>query len=76
MERVTVSIAGMSCGHCVHTVTKALKSLDGVTVEKVSIGSATVSYDPSVTTVEQITRAVDEAGYQARPAAQAVGGTR
>jgi copper chaperone len=76
MERVRMNISGMSCGHCVHAVTNALKSLDGVTVEKVSVGAATVSYDPAATSVDQITRAVDEAGYEARPAGQAAGSER
>ncbi len=76
MERVTMSVAGMSCGHCVHAVTKALKELDGVTVEKVAVGSATVSYDPGATSVEQITRAVEDAGYEARPAGQSAGSGR
>jgi copper chaperone len=73
MERLTMNVQGMTCGHCVHAVTKALKDLDGVTVEKVAVGSATVSYDPSATSVEQITRAVEDAGYEARPAGQAAG---
>ncbi|MFN2565902.1 MAG: heavy-metal-associated domain-containing protein [Gemmatimonadaceae bacterium] len=76
MERLTMNIAGMSCGHCVHTVTKALKDLDGVTVEKVAVGSATVSYDAGTTSLEQITDAVAEAGYEARPAGQAAGSGR
>ncbi len=76
MERVTMNIAGMTCGHCVHAVTKALKDLDGVTVENVSIGSATVSHDPTAASLERITRAVEDAGYEPRPAGQAAGGAR
>lgn len=74
MERLTVNISGMSCGHCVRSVTNALKGVDGVTLESVAVGSATVAYDPGVTSVEQITRAVEEAGYDARPATQTAGG--
>jgi copper chaperone len=76
MERLTMNVQGMTCGHCVHAVTKALKDLDGVTVEKVAVGSATVSYDPAATSVEQITRAVEDAGYEARLAGQAAGSER
>jgi copper chaperone len=71
MERLTMNVEGMSCGHCVHAVSKALEDLDGVTVDTIAVGSATVSYDPSATSVGQITRAVEDAGYQARPAGQA-----
>ena len=63
MERVTISIDGMSCSHCVRSVDQALKALDGVAVEQVAIGSATVSYDPAATTPERIAEAVQDEGY-------------
>jgi copper chaperone len=71
MERVSLSIAGMSCGHCVGAVAGALKALAGVRVENVAVGSATVSYDPGVTTPDEITRAVEDAGYDAHLAGAA-----
>lgn len=71
MKRLTLNIAGMSCGHCVARVTKALKSVDGAEVEDVKIGSATVSYDPGATSTAQIAQAVEGAGYSAQPAGQA-----
>jgi copper chaperone len=64
MERVTMNIVGMSCGHCVSAVTKALKSLEGVNVEQVSVGTATVAYDPNATSAAQITQAVEDEGYR------------
>jgi copper chaperone len=63
MERVTMKIDGMSCGSCVAHVTKALKHLDGVDVEQVGIGTATVSFDPGSTSEEKITRAIEDEGY-------------
>lgn len=69
METLTMKIAGMSCGHCVGAVSGALKELPGVAVERVAVGSATVAYDPSAVSPDEITRAVSEAGYEARPAA-------
>lgn len=63
MERVTLKIDGMSCGHCVSAVTKALEAVDGVTLERVSIGSATVSFDETATSEERITKAVEDEGY-------------
>ena len=41
-NRTTLSITGMTCGHCVMSVKRALGELEGVTVEQVAIGSATV----------------------------------
>lgn len=63
MDRIKLKIDGMSCGHCVNAVDKALKSVDGVQVEQVAIGSATVSYDPAATSADKITRAVEDEGY-------------
>lgn len=68
MTRTTLRIDGMSCGHCVAAVKKALDGVDGVTVDSVAIGTATVEYDPSVASVEKITDAVNDAGYEASPA--------
>ena len=58
-----MKIDGMTCGNCVAHVTKALKSLDGVTLEQVSIGSATVAFDPNATSPDRITSAVEDEGY-------------
>ena len=69
MTRTTLKIDGMSCGHCVASVQTALEQLDGVTIENVAIGSATVEYDPAVATPEKIAVAVSNAGYTAALAA-------
>ena len=63
MERVTMKIDGMTCGHCVAAVTKALKGLDGVNVEQLSVGSATVAFDPNATSEDRITQAIEDQGY-------------
>jgi copper chaperone len=70
MDRIKLKIDGMSCGHCVSAVDKALKGLDGVKVEQVAIGTATVSYDPGATSPEQITQAVEDEGYTVAEAAR------
>ena len=64
MENVTLRISGMSCGHCVSHVQKALASLDGVTVDSVTIGEAHVQLDPARRTAADLTRAVEGAGYK------------
>ena len=63
MDRITMKIDGMTCGHCVSAVDKALRKVDGVAVEKVDIGSATVSFDPSAVSEARITEAVSDQGY-------------
>ena len=68
MKQATIGIEGMSCGHCVAAVKQALGRLDGVEVQEVKIGSATVSYDPASVSPERIAQAVEAEGYTARVA--------
>jgi copper chaperone len=63
MDRITMKIDGMTCGNCVSHVTKALQGLDGVQVEQVRIGAATVAYDPTSTSEDRIARAIEDEGY-------------
>jgi copper chaperone CopZ len=67
MERISLRIEGMSCGHCVEGVRRALEGMDGVRADRVEVGSASVAYDPTRTDIATITQAVEEAGYVARP---------
>ena len=68
MNRTVLKIEGMTCGHCVASVKQTLQELDGVKVESVTVGSATVEHDPAVASAEQIAEAVGDAGYRATPA--------
>lgn len=72
MEDLTLQIDGMSCGHCVARVQKALASLDGVEVRDVGVGSAEMGYDPSRVSPDKILQAVDAAGYEPRVAGASV----
>jgi copper chaperone len=75
MERITMKIEGMSCGHCVASVNKALAALGGVNVERVTVGQAIVNHDPAIASADVIARAIEDEGYavvstdgaQARP---------
>ena len=61
-------IEGMSCGHCLNAVNKALASLSGVEVESVKIGRAELRYDPAKIHPNAIAAAITEVGYRATPA--------
>jgi len=63
MKTMSLKIEGMSCGHCVMSVKKALANIPGVTVEQVEIGSAVVRIDEAAVTQEMLAAAVAEAGY-------------
>ncbi|MEO7368874.1 MAG: cation transporter, partial [Gemmatimonadaceae bacterium] len=64
MEHAKLKIEGMSCGHCVSTVESALRTVDGVEVENVAVGSASLDYNPATTDMEKIRAAVSDAGFQ------------
>ncbi len=66
MDELTLKITGMSCGHCVGQVTKALTRLDGVQVNSVKVGEAIVAYDQREIVPTEIIQAVNEAGYEAQ----------
>jgi copper chaperone len=71
MERLQMEIQGMSCGHCVGAVKRALGELDGVSITSLSVGRAEVAYDAVKADAQRILAAVKEAGYPARAAAGA-----
>lgn len=60
----SIKIKGMSCGHCVMAVTKALNAVDGVRDVNVDLKSGRATYeetkpvDPNV-----IAAAIKKAGY-------------
>ena len=66
MERTELKVKGMTCSHCVSTVTEALKAVDGVKVAKVTLDNerAEVAYDPAKTSLDQLKEAVKSAGYE------------
>ena len=61
---IEVTVEGMTCGHCVGSVTKELKEIAGVTDVAVDLATGTVSIDSeSALSIDAIISAVDEAGY-------------
>jgi len=66
MEDLRLAIGGMTCGHCVGRVTKALGGVPGVSVKSVEVGHAVVAFDPAQTDSDRIAEAVREIGFEAR----------
>lgn len=65
MRRITVDIAGMSCGHCLQAVNDALVTQPGIQLESLRMGRAVVSYDEQATSPAAIEGMIAEAGYTA-----------
>lgn len=65
MQHITLTIAGMTCGGCVNSVTRVLKDLTGVSQVEVSLlpSQAKVSFDESRASVDALSKAVQEAGF-------------
>ena len=63
MKNITLTVEGMSCGHCSARVEKALNAIEGVSA-KVDLGAktASVTYPDSVT-IDALKAAVTDAGY-------------
>jgi Copper chaperone len=68
MRGLVLHIEGMSCGHCLNAVSRALADLPGVEVESVRIGRADLRYDEQALEPSRILAAVAEAGYRATAA--------
>ncbi len=68
-----ISIGGMTCASCVMRVEGALKKLPGVQQATVNLAteSARVTFDPALASDGRLRRAVRDAGYEPRTAAQA-----
>jgi len=64
----TLQVDGMTCEHCVASVTEELSEVDGVDSVEVDLnpgGSSTVSVQADATVEhDQLRAAVEEAGYQ------------
>jgi copper chaperone CopZ len=65
MSSVSYTVVGMTCGHCVSSVTEEVSELDGVTDVDADLatGRLTVTSEASVDGAS-IRSAVVEAGYQ------------
>lgn len=65
MKTELIKVTGMTCGGCVNSLTRALKSINGVDAVQVelSTGDTQVQYNENLTSPEQLKSAVKNAGY-------------
>jgi copper ion binding protein len=58
------TVVGMTCGHCVNSVTEEVSSLNGVSDVKVTLENGELSFTADhELTRDEISAAVTEAGY-------------
>ncbi len=65
MVKTTLNIEGMTCDHCVGSVTKILENFSGITEVTVSLAenTATVSYDENKTSLSEMSKAIEDDGF-------------
>lgn len=66
--KLKLKVDGMTCGHCIAAVDKAVHSLDGVKDAHVEIGSVELTYDPARLDAQRIIHVIEEEGYRAEAA--------
>jgi len=67
MEKITLKIEGMHCESCAKTIEKALLKEKGIFSAKVnfSLEKAIVEYEPEEIGINEIEKAIEDAGYEA-----------
>jgi copper chaperone CopZ len=65
-QKVELKVLGMACGGCSAAVEKALKNLQGVASARVDLAKKTayVDYDSGKLTIEDLKKAIQNAGYK------------
>lgn len=64
---IALNITGMTCNHCVHSVTKALQAVAGVEKVSVDLGAGRASVDGKASP-DALVHAVEVEGYKAQVA--------
>lgn len=61
----TITISGMSCGHCTAAVTKALEAIDGVSEVTVDLEKKEASFSATqAVSMESIRTAISKIGFE------------
>lgn len=70
MQKITLSISGMTCASCAKLNEDAMLSVKGVSSASVNIATnkAVVEFDETQTDLKQIIKAIEKAGYSAKEA--------
>lgn len=65
METTILKVNGMSCEHCVKSITKAVSALPGIGSVKVDLTAGTVSveHDPEQSPLDKIKAEIEDQGY-------------
>lgn len=66
MEKLTLSVKGMTCMGCVRSVKNVLEPIAGVSGVDITLdtGLVAIDYDPAKATPDQFRQTINDAGYE------------
>ncbi|MEO5734188.1 MAG: heavy-metal-associated domain-containing protein [Rubrivivax sp.] len=59
----TFEVKDMTCGHCVSTITKAVRAVDAGAKVQIDLATHRVTIDPTEADAAELSEAIKEAGY-------------
>ena len=65
---IAFEVNDMTCGHCVSTLTKALKAADPRAKVQIDLARHRVEIEPGEADARELSEAIQEAGYTPTPA--------
>lgn len=64
MKDIVIAISGMSCGHCLNAVNRALAGVAGIEVRSVQVGRAELRVPDGGDATTEAFAAIEDAGYK------------
>lgn len=64
---IAFDVKDMSCGHCVSTITRAIKAADPAARVRIDLAAQRVEVEPGDEDAEGLREAIAEAGYTPQP---------
>jgi copper chaperone len=70
MEQAMIAfeVNDMTCGHCVSSITRAVKALDKDAEVRIDLATHRVEVEPATAGADQLAAAIEDAGYTPVPA--------
>jgi len=65
---IAFEVNDMTCGHCVSSITKAVKALDKDAEVRIDLATHRVEVEPARADAAQLAAAIEDAGYTPVPA--------
>jgi len=60
---ISFQVNDMTCGHCVSTITKAVRSIDQGAKVEIDLATHSVQIEPTEADADELAEAIREAGY-------------